>query len=86
MLVGAVKYAPTLPLSSDAPFIQLEQKFMHLGFLVYDLTLHAPSGDGRIALIASIALVLVFVVMSLTTFAAVLRGRFRMQYAQEALF
>ena len=86
MLVGAVKYAPTLPLSSDAPFIQLEQKFMHLGFLVYDLTLHAPSGDGRVALIASIALVLVFVVMTLTTFAAVLRGRFRMQYAQEALF
>ena len=86
MLVGVVKYAPSLPLSGQMPFVELEQKFMHLGFLVYDLTLHAPTGDGRMTLIAAIALVLVLVVMSLTTFAAVLRGRFRMQYAQEALF
>ena len=85
MLVGVVKYAPSLPVSVQAPFIHLEQKFMHLGYLVYDLTLHAPAGDGRIALIAVVALSLVLVTMSLTTFAAVLRGRFRYQYAQEGL-
>ena len=27
---------PSLPVSIEAPFIHLEQKFMHLGYLVYD--------------------------------------------------
>lgn len=84
MLVGVVKYAPTLPVSLQAPFIHLEQKFMHLGFLVYDLTLHANPGDGRLGLIATTSLVLVGVVMSLNLTAVLLRKRLRDRYRQSA--
>ena len=37
MLVGVVKLAPSLPLDTTYPFIHLDQKFMHLGFHIYDL-------------------------------------------------
>ncbi len=81
MLVGVVKYAPTLPVNLQSPFIHLEQKFMHLGFLVYDLTLHANPGPGRLGLIAATSLVLVGVVMSLNLAAIVLRNRLRDRFA-----
>ncbi|KPJ86885.1 MAG: phosphate ABC transporter permease, partial [Gammaproteobacteria bacterium SG8_11] len=37
MLVGVVKLAPSLPLDTNAPFLHLERKFMHLGFHIYDV-------------------------------------------------
>ena len=80
MLVGVVKYAPTLPVSAQAPFIHLEQKFMHLGFLVYDLTLHANTPSGRLGLICATSLVLVLVVVLLNLTAILLRKRLRDRY------
>ena len=82
MLVGVVKYAPTLPVNFQAPFIHLEQKFMHLGFLVYDLTLHAHPSEGRLGLVAATSLVLVMVVLGLNLTASGLRQRLRERYRQ----
>jgi len=47
LLVGAVKFSPSLPLSSRAPFIEFEQKFMHLGFQLFDAVLFARLPPGR---------------------------------------
>ena len=73
MLVGVVRYAPTLPVSIEAPFLQLEQKFMHLGFYVYDLTMHAPGSEGRVGIVAAASLLLVSVIVSLNIVALLLR-------------
>jgi phosphate transport system permease protein len=73
MLVGAVKYAPTLPVSTMAPFIHFEQKFMHLGFHVFDATLYASIPEGRIGLVSATALLLVAVIVALNGVAIALR-------------
>lgn len=75
MLVGVVKYAPTMPVSLQAPFIHLERKFMHLGFNVYDIAMHDSSGDGRLGLICATSLLLVAIVMTLNLTAILLRKR-----------
>lgn len=85
MLVGVVKYAPSLPISLEAPFIHLEQKFMHLGFFVYDLTMHAPAGDGRVGIVAAAGLLLVTVIVTLNVAALLLRMRLRRRYVQTGL-
>lgn len=77
MLVGVVRYAPTLPVSVEAPFIHLEQKFMHLGFFVYDLTMHAPGSEGRVGIVAASGLLLVLVIATLNLAALLLRLRLR---------
>lgn len=86
MLVGAVKYAPSLPVSTVAPFIHLEQKFMHLGFHVYDATLHASLPDGRIGLVSATALLLVSVIVTLNLIAIRLRQKLHYRYREERGF
>ena len=85
MLVGVVRYAPTLPVSIEAPFLQLEQKFMHLGFYVYDLTMHAPGSEGRAGIVAAASLLLVSVIVSLNIVALLLRLRLRRTYVQSGV-
>ena len=80
MLVGVVKYAPALPINLRAPFVHLEQKFMHLGFQVYDTAVHASADEGRIGLICATAILLVLLVMLLNLAAVVLRQRLRNRY------
>ncbi len=86
MLVGAVKYAPSLPVSLSAPFIHLEQKFMHLGFHVYDATLHASIPEGRIGLVCTTALLLVTVIVALNIIAISLRQALHRRYQEERGF
>jgi len=69
----------------QAPFIHLEQKFMHLGFFVYDLTMHAPGGDGRVGVVAAAGLLLVTVILTLNIVALLLRMRLRKQYVESGL-
>lgn len=80
MLVGVVKYAPALPVNLRAPFVHLEQKFMHLGFQVYDTAMHATADEGRIGLICATAILLVILVMLLNFSAIMLRKRLRDRY------
>jgi len=82
MLVGVVKYAPTLPVSLSAPFIHLEQKFMHMGFYVYDIATQANLPDGRLGFICAASTLLVVVVMSLNLTAIALRSRLRERYRE----
>src|SRR5204862_1236685 len=45
MLVGVVKLAPALPLNGIYPYFHLDQKFMHLGFHIFDLGLQSPDSE-----------------------------------------
>ena len=80
MLVGVIKYAPQLPVSADAPYLHLDQQFMHLGFVVYDIVMHTPAGPNRTGLIATVSLLLVSVVVCLNVAATVLRSRLRRRF------
>jgi phosphate transport system permease protein len=82
MLVGAVKYAPTSLVDGRWPFVHLEQKFMHLGYQVYDVAMHAQLDSGRLELIAVTALLLVIVVVALNLSAILLRLRLGQSTAQ----
>jgi phosphate transport system permease protein len=73
LLVGAVKYAPSLPFSAKAPFIELEQKFMHVGFQLFDAVLFNRVGPGDLGWIATVALVLVVLILTLNLIAVGLR-------------
>lgn len=80
MLVGVVKLAPSLPLNSHYPYLHLDQKFMHLGFHIYDVGFQSPNVEAARPLVYATALLLV-VVIALLNFAAVaLRNRLREKY------
>lgn len=73
LLVGAVKFSPSLPLSSRAPFIEFEQKFMHLGFQLFDAALFTRLPPGGLGWVACIALILVLLIGVLNLTAVSLR-------------
>ncbi len=80
MLVGVVKLAPTLPLDLNAPFIHLDQKFMHLGFHIYDVGFQSPNVEAARPLVYATAFLLVLVVATLNLSAVGLRNRLREKY------
>ena len=86
MLVGVVKYAPRLPVSGDTPYLHLDQKFMHLGFMVYDVAMHTPDGPDRAGLIAAASLLLISVVILLNMAAQLLRSRLRKRFPHNELY
>lgn len=79
LLVGAVKFAPSLPFSDRLPFIELEQKFMHVGFQLFDAVLFNRIEPGDTGWVASVALVLVLLIAGLNlvaiAFRAIILGR-----------
>ncbi|WP_245921477.1 phosphate ABC transporter permease PstA [Bowmanella denitrificans] len=80
LLVGAVKFAPTLPLDGEFPYLHLDRQFMHLGVLIYDGAFHSNSiGHGSSMMFAS-CLLLLLVVMTLNIIAVMVRSRLRRQY------
>lgn len=80
MLVGVVKLAPSLPLDGNYPFVHLDQKFMHLGFHIYDVGFQSPNVEAARPLVYATALLLV-IVIALLNFAAVsVRNRLREKY------
>lgn len=80
MLVGVVRFAPELPVSATAPFVNLEQKFMHLGFYIFDISNHAVMGEGRLGLLAIASLLLVMVILILNVAAIMMRNSLRRRY------
>lgn len=80
MLVGVVKLAPTLPLDLNAPFIHLDQKFMHLGFHIYDVGFQSPNVEAARPLVYATAFLLVLVVATLNLSAVALRNSLREKY------
>jgi phosphate transport system permease protein len=77
MLVGAVKYAPALPLDGGFPYLHLSRQFMHLGQSVYDFALSGSDTQRDLAQAHAAALLLLVVVVGLNAAAIVVRNRLR---------
>ncbi|MCI5106524.1 MAG: phosphate ABC transporter permease PstA [Pseudomonadales bacterium] len=80
MLVGVVKLAPSLPLDGNYPYLHLDQKFMHLGFHIYDVGFQSPNVEAARPLVFATALLLVIVIAVLNLTAVALRNRLREKY------
>lgn len=80
MLVGVVKLAPTLPLNGNYPFLHLDQKFMHLGFHIYDVGFQSPNVEAARPLVYATALLLVLVIALLNLSAIYIRNHLREKY------
>lgn len=80
MLVGVVKLAPTLPVDGNYPYVHLDQKFMHLGFHIYDVGFQSPNVEAARPLVYATALLLVLIIALLNFTAVALRNRLRERY------
>jgi phosphate transport system permease protein len=80
MLVGVVKLAPSLPLDGNYPYLHLDQKFMHLGFHIYDVGFQSPNIEAARPLVFATALLLVIVIAGLNLAAVALRNRLREKF------
>lgn len=80
MLVGVVKLAPALPVNGIYPYVHLDQKFMHLGYHIYDVGFQSPNIEAARPLVFATALLLVIVIATLNFTAAALRNRLREKY------
>jgi phosphate transport system permease protein len=84
MLVGVVKLAPSLPIDHLYPYIHLDQKFMHLGFHIYDLGFQSPDSDAARPMVFATTLFLILLVVILNLGAIIIRERLRKKYATGA--
>jgi phosphate transport system permease protein len=80
MLVGVVKLAPSLPVTTNYPYVHLDQKFMHLGFHIYDVGFQSPNVEAARPLVYATALLLVTIIVLLNLVAVTLRNRLREKY------
>lgn len=80
MLVGVVKLAPSLPLDGNYPFLHLDQKFMHLGFHIYDVGFQSPNVEAARPLVYATAFLLVAVIALLNISAVQIRNHLREKY------
>ncbi|MDM7861866.1 phosphate ABC transporter permease PstA [Alteromonas sp. ASW11-36] len=83
MLVGAVKFAPTLPVDGDFPFLHVERQFMHLGVFIYDGTFHSQVNSQGSSMMFAACLLLLVCVFGLNFVAIKLRSRLRKRYARD---
>jgi phosphate transport system permease protein len=84
MLVGVVKLAPSLPVDAVYPFIHLDQKFMHLGFHIYDLGFQSPDSEAAKPMVFATTFFLILLVVVLNLGAIVIRDRLRKKYSTGA--
>ena len=84
MLVGVVKLAPSLPIDGLSPYVHLDQKFMHLGFHIYDLGFQSPDSDAAKPMVFATTLFLIALVVLLNLGAIIVRERLRKKYAAGA--
>jgi phosphate transport system permease protein len=80
MLVGVVEFAPDLPITTDFPFLRLDQKFMHLGYHIYDLGFQSIDIETTRPRVFATALLLFVIVMVLNILAVLLRNRLDRKY------
>ena len=90
MLVGVVKLAPGLPIDGTwndtdlIPFLHLDQKFMHLGFHIYDLGFQSPDSDAARPMVFATTFFLIVLVLVLNLTAILMRERLRRKFATGA--
>jgi phosphate transport system permease protein len=80
ILVGAVKFAPTLPIDSTFPFVHLERQFMHLGVFIYDGAFHNQIQSQVSSLMFATCMLLLLIVILLNLSAIILRNKLRQKY------
>ena len=83
MLVGVIPDAEELPISSSFPF-GLDQKFMHLGFHIYDLGFQSPDAEAAQPIVFATTLLLILLVVVLNLGAIMLRERVRRRLTSSA--
>ena len=82
MMVGAVAFAPALPIDGEFPFIHLDRQFMHLGVLIYDGAFHSQTNANASSMMFAACLLLLFITISLNAFAVWMRRQLRIRYAR----
>ena len=85
MLVGVVKLAPTLAINTTYPFLHFDQKFMHLGFHIYDLGFQSPDSEAAKPMVFATTLLLIVLVILLNLTAIFIREKLRRKYAMSAV-
>jgi phosphate transport system permease protein len=80
MLVGVVKLVPRLPVDGQFPYLHLEQKFMHLGFHIYDVGFHSANTEAAQPLVYATALLLLLVILLLNLAAILMRNHLRARF------
>ncbi len=85
MLVGAVKFAPDLPLDGAAPFLHPERSFMHLGFHIYDIGFQSQNSEAAKPMVFTTTLLLIALVVLLNVLAIWIRARLRRRFQGNTL-
>jgi len=80
MLVGVVKLVPQLPVDGYFPYLHLDQKFMHLGFHIYDVGFHSANTEAAQPLVYATALLLLLVILLLNLSAILMRNHLRARF------
>jgi phosphate transport system permease protein len=80
MLVGAVKFAPNLPVDGVFPYIHAQRSFMHLGFHIYDVGFQSQDSESAKPMVFTTTLVLILLIALLNLAAMWLRGRLRKRF------
>ncbi len=85
ILVGAVKFAPSLPVDGTFPFLHLERQFMHLGVFIYNGAFHSQIDANVASIMFASCMLLILIVFALNITAIVFRGRLRERYERSLL-
>jgi phosphate transport system permease protein len=80
ILVGAVKFAPNLPIDGEFPFIHFERQFMHLGVFVYDGAFHNQTNTQGSSMMFASCMLLLLIVFVLNLSAIIVRNKLRDRY------
>jgi phosphate transport system permease protein len=80
MLTGAVKLAHGLPIDSEAPFMHLQRKFMHLGFHIYDISMQSPDVEATKPMAFASTVVLLGLVVAINLTAILIRRHLHSVY------
>jgi phosphate transport system permease protein len=83
MLVGVVKLAP-VPIDAQFPFVHFDQKFMHLGFYIFDLGFQSQDSQAARPMVYATTMVLILLVLVLNLGAIMVRERLRRRLATAA--
>jgi phosphate transport system permease protein len=84
MLVGVIKVASSLPIDNLYPYIHLDQKFMHLGFHIYDLGFQSPDSEAAKPMVFATTLLLIGIVGSMNLICVFIRQKLKKKYATGA--
>lgn len=81
LLVGAVKFAPLLPVDDIYPYVHLERQFMHLGTLIFHGTFNSLDPEFGASMIFVSCTLLLLLVLSLNLVAISVRNKLRARYS-----